>query len=79
MVADGKALPNPYFRNGGPVYHALIIRGYTADAFITNDPGTRSGENFLYAYDTLLHAIHDWNHGNVKDGKRVVLVVDETP
>jgi hypothetical protein len=75
-VADGKALPNPYFRNGGPVYHALIIRGYTDDSFITNDPGTRLGENFLYRYDDLLNAIRDWNGGDVKHGERVVLVVE---
>lgn len=75
-VADGKALPNPYFRNGGPVYHALIIRGYTEDSFITNDPGTRFGENFMYKYDDIMNAIHDWNEGDVKNGKPAVLVVD---
>ena len=76
VVADGKVLPNPHFRNGGPVYHTLIIRGYTSDSFITNDPGTKFGENFLYKHNDLLNAIHDWNGGNVKEGKRSVLTVD---
>ncbi len=76
VVADGKALPNPHFRNGGPVYHALTIRGYTEDSFITNDPGTQFGENFLYKYDDLMRAIHDWNDGDVKEGEPVVLVVE---
>ena len=75
VVADGKALPNPHFRNGGPVYHALIIRGYTEDSFITNDPGTWRGENFVYKYEDLMNAIRDWNSGDVKQGRRVVLAL----
>lgn len=76
VVADGKVLPNPHFRSGGPVYHALIIRGFTKDSFITNDPGTKFGENFMYKYKELLNAVHDWNEGDVKNGKSVVLVVE---
>lgn len=76
VVAYGKILPNPHFRNGGPEYHALIIRGYTEDSFITNDPGTQFGENFVYKYNDLLNAIHDWNNGDVANGKSVVLVLE---
>lgn len=76
VVADGKVLPNSHFRNGGPVYHALIIRGYTGTEFITNDPGTQFGRGFKYKYEDLLNAVHDWNGGDVKNGKRVVLVVE---
>lgn len=76
VVADGKVLPNPHFRNGGPVYHALIIRGYDEDEFITNDPGTQFGKNFKYKYDDLMNAIHDWNNGNVSEGKKVILVIE---
>lgn len=76
VVADGKALPNPHFQNGGPLYHALVIRGYTEDSFITNDPGTQFGENFLYAYSDLMNAIHDWNDGDVPNGEKIVLVVE---
>lgn len=75
LPADGKTLPNPYFRNGGPAYHMLAVRGYTADRFITNDPGTRRGENFLYTYDGLLNAVHDWNGGDVPHGRRVMIIV----
>ena len=75
-VADGKVLPNPYFRNGGPVYHALIIRGYTEDKFITNDPGSGWSKNFAYKYDVLMNAIHDWNDGDVPNGRKVILVVE---
>lgn len=75
-VADGKILPNPYFRNGGPVYHALIIRGYTEDSFITNDPGSGWSKNYEYKYDVLLNSIHDWNDGDVPNGRKVILVVE---
>ncbi len=76
-VADGKVLPNQYFRNGGPEYHALIIRGYTDKTFITNDPGTQFGNNFEYKYADLLNAIYDWNGGDVKNGRKVILVIDK--
>ncbi len=76
IVADGKELPNPHYRAGGPIYHALVIRGYTPTQFITNDPGTQFGENFLYNYSDLMNAIHDWNDGDVPNGKHVVLVVE---
>jgi len=76
VVADGKVLPNPHFTNGGPEYHALIIRGYTFDSFITNDPGTQFGENFVYKYKDLMDAIHDWNGGDVKNGRSVVLILE---
>ena len=76
VVADGKILPNPHFSGDGPDYHALVVRGYTETTFITNDPGTQFGENFEYAYDDLLNAIRDWNDGDVKSGKRVVMVME---
>lgn len=75
VVADGKALKNPHFQNGGPEYHALVIRGYTEKTFITNDPGTQFGENYEYPYDRLMNAIRDWNGGDVKSGRRTVLVI----
>jgi hypothetical protein len=76
VLANGKDLPNPYFSGEGPDYHALVIRGYTEDKFITNDPGTRRGENFAYNYNDLINAIHDWNGGDVENGRKVVLVVE---
>ena len=73
-LANGKMLPNPYFSNGGPEYHALIIKGFTDTHFITNDPGTQHGAEFLYTYNDLLNALADWNGGNVKNGRPVILV-----
>lgn len=76
LPAYGKALPNPNFRNGGPVYHMVLIKGYLKDGrWITNDTGTRLGSNFLYSQDSLMQANHDWNNGDVAHGDRVILVV----
>lgn len=76
VPAHGKSLFNPYFRNGGPVYHMLLIKGYTPTHFITNDPGTRRGADFTYPYNVLMNATHDLNKGKVLEGARRVIVVD---
>lgn len=74
-LVHGKSLKNKYFTEGGPEYHTLVIRGYTEDSFITNDPGTKWGKNFLYPYDRLMGALHDWNDGNVVTGTPTILVL----
>lgn len=77
VPAAGRELGNPFFTAPGPIYHMLVIRGYTQDGrFITNDPGTKHGQAYLYTFDTIMNALHDWNGGNeIKEGKKVVLVV----
>lgn len=75
----GKLLPNPYFRNGGPLYHMLVVKGYTADRFITNDPGTRRGADYTYSFDALMKAAHDWNGGDVVHGQPMMVVVIPNP
>ena len=77
VPAAGRLLGNPYFTAPGPIYHMLVIRGYTQDdQFIVNDPGTSRGESFLYDFDTLLYALHDWNNGGeINQGRKVVIVL----
>ncbi len=76
IPAHGKSLANPHFRNGGPLYHMLVITGYLADGrFITNDPGTRFGKDFLYTEANLLTSIRDWNGGEVTSGEQVMLIL----
>ncbi len=76
VPAAGRQLGNPFFTEPGPIYHMLVIRGYTADGkFITNDPGTKRGEAFLYPFDVVMNAMHDWNGGEVQSGKKVVIVI----
>lgn len=70
MPANGKKLNNPNFRNGGPEYHMLVIKGYDSENFITNDPGTRKGEGYIYPYDTILNSIK-----NPAGGGKSILVL----
>jgi hypothetical protein len=79
IPTSGKRLfaGNPYFRNGGPLYHMLVIKGYTKDGkFITNDPGIGRGESYVYKEDLLFDAIHDWNGGKVTEGEKLMIVID---
>jgi hypothetical protein len=78
VPAAGKLLKNPYFRNGGPLYHMLIIKGYTKDGrFITNDPGTRRGADFTYDMDALYNAIHDWSDDkDILKGRKAMIVIE---
>jgi len=72
----GRALGNPNFSGAGPLYHMLVVRGITKDGlFITNDPGTRNGEAYLYKASVLMNAVHDWNGGDVQNGRRAMIVV----
>ena len=78
VPAAGKLLKNPYFRGGGPLYHMLIIKGYTKDGrFITNDPGTRRGADFTYDMDALYNAIHDWREDrDILQGRKVMIIIE---
>ncbi|MBI4714026.1 C39 family peptidase [Candidatus Uhrbacteria bacterium] len=77
VPAAGRLLGNPNFTAPGPIYHMIVIRGYTKDGkFITNDPGTKNGEAYIYDFDTVMNAMHDWNDGaEITEGKKVVLIV----
>lgn len=75
LPAAGQQLGNPNFTSPGPLYHMLVIRGYTQDSFITNDPGTRNGEAYVYKITKLMSAMHDWNGGDVEHGRKVVIVI----
>lgn len=73
----GRELGNPNFTAPGPLYHMMVIKGYTPKVFITNDPGTRNGHDFQYTYDRILNVNHDWNGGNVKSGRKVMVVISK--
>ena len=78
VPAAGRQLHNPYYRQPGPLYHMLVLRGYTKDGYVlTNDPGTKNGEQYAYRWEVLLNAIHDWNGGDIENGQKVVVVVSK--
>lgn len=76
LPAAGKFLKNPNFKNGGPFYHMLVAKGYTKSTIITNDPGTRHGENYAYDQEIIWTAIHDWNNGDVENGQKVMIIAE---
>lgn len=77
VPASGRELKNPFFKQPGPVYHMLVIRGYKSDKFITNDPGTKHGENYIYDFKTILDANHEWNNGDVPNGRKMMVLVSK--
>jgi hypothetical protein len=80
VPAAGRQLGNPNFKGKGPIYHMLVLRGYDDQAgeFITNDPGTRKGEGYRYKYQTLIAAIHDWDH-QLAEGGMTDEEIESTP
>ncbi len=77
IPAAGRTLGNPYFSGDGPWYHMLVITGYEEGNFITNDPGTKRGENFIYNREVLLNAIHDWTgvKEEIQTGSKAMVVI----
>lgn len=72
----GRELGNPNYHQPGPLYHMLVIKGYRKNGdFITNDPGTRKGADYIYKEKVIMDAIHDWNDGDVYKGKKVIIIV----
>ncbi|TAK03899.1 hypothetical protein EPO34_01945 [Patescibacteria group bacterium] len=76
MPAAGRELHNPYFKQPGPLYHMIVIRGWTEEGFITNDPGTRRGEGYVYPFETIMDAMDDWDaeEGGLSGAKRVLVI-----
>ena len=75
LPTAGRKLGNPNFKSPGPIYHMLVVRGWNEKNIITNDPGTRKGENYQYSPDVLYKAIHDWNNGDIDNGKKAMIVI----
>lgn len=70
----GRDIGNPNFTPPGPVYHMLVIKGYDAQNFITNDVGTRKGESYVYKKEVIMKNMHDWNPQDIHLGAKKILV-----
>lgn len=73
----GKELKNPNFKNGGPNYHMSVIKGYDTEKMhiVTHDVGTRNGANYVYSWDTIERALHDWHDDNILLGESLIIEV----
>lgn len=65
VPVNGRKLPNPFYTSPGPLEHMLVIKGYdlATEEFITNDPGTKRGQDFRYKSDVLEAALRDYPTG----------------
>lgn len=79
---NGQILKNPNFKAPGPERHMLIIKGYDDNQkkFITNDPGTRKGENYCYDENVLFTAINAYPtgyHQKIEKIEKSVIIVSK--
>ena len=86
MPFAGKEIGNPNYKNGGPVYHVMVIKGYkngdSTDAsvqkIITADVGTRNGEDYVYSWSTLQNAMHEFAVPMSRGAKVMIEVLPTT-
>ncbi|MBI4160630.1 MAG: C39 family peptidase [Candidatus Yanofskybacteria bacterium] len=80
VPVNGQKLGNPFFTQPGPYRHMIVIRGWDANKkeFITNDPGTKHGENYRYQEYAIQNAFMDYATGHevpVVEGKTAMIIV----
>lgn len=77
MTLAGRELHNPNFTAPGPVYHALVVKGYADDKFITNDPGTRVGHDYIYDAQIVISANHERNSPDmdIHQGRHAIIII----
>jgi len=73
---SGHDIKNPFYSRQGPYYHMMVIKGYDAKNFITNDVGTRKGADYRYPFEHLMSALHDWDPKDIRMGKRRIIILD---
>ncbi|HBO60378.1 TPA: hypothetical protein DD449_01680 [Candidatus Berkelbacteria bacterium] len=78
VPAAGRDLKNPNYRSPGPIYHMLVVSGYDENHFITQDVGTKRGQNYIYDEDVLFDAIHDWTGtgDTIESGAKNTIIVN---
>jgi hypothetical protein len=79
LPVNGQLINNPNYKQPGPIYHMLVIRGFNSQGLITNDPGTRNGQNYSYSFQTLYDAAADWDHSanTIDQNKKVMIIVSK--
>lgn len=76
---NGRLLGNPFFQTPGPIYHMFVIKGYDETGFITNDPGTKRGQDYRYSWETILNALGDYDHHSKETdpGKPALIILSK--
>lgn len=73
----GQYLGNPNYKNGGPIYHMMVVKGYDTEKMqiVTHDVGTRNGADYVYDWETVEFALHDWHDGDILLGEPRIIEV----
>lgn len=84
VPANGQKLNNPFYTPPGPTEHKLLIKGYDfkTNEFITNDCGTRHGENYRYPKQVLYDAIREYPTGNkepITSVQKIMIIIKKAP
>ncbi len=76
---SGRDVGNPYYSGEGPWYHMLVVTGYDAHNFITNDVGTKRGHNFRFPQERFFNSIHNWTgqKEDIRNGRKAMLVLEK--
>lgn len=79
---NGQTLKNPNFKSPGPERHMVLIKAYDAKKkqFITNDPGTRNGQDYRYGEALLFKAIRAYPtgyHKKIVGVEKSVIIVEK--
>ncbi|QQS22711.1 C39 family peptidase [bacterium] len=79
LPINAKLIKGQQYRNEGPTYHMVVIRGYRNGKFIINDPGTERGNGNEFTFQDLHNAAADWdNHAQeMKPDRKIVLVLSK--
>ncbi len=75
VLVNGRRLGNPFYTQPGPERHTLVIKGFKSDKFITNDPGTKRGADFVYQSTTVMNAIEDYDGNTPGTYQRAMIVL----
>lgn len=77
---SGQTLGNPYYSDDGPVYHAMVIKGYEEGGkIIVSDVGTKRGENYVYSWNTINNSLHEYAEPISKGDKKIIEVLPNHP
>ncbi|MEO8065706.1 MAG: C39 family peptidase [Candidatus Doudnabacteria bacterium] len=78
LPINAKLLANTY-KDNGPTYHMIVVRGFDERGFIINDPGTNSGDGNVYTFETLKNASANWNQttGSMESANKIALILSK--
>lgn len=79
LSINARQLNNPKYLDNGPLYHMIVVRGWTDNGFVVNDPGTTEGNGNTYTFDVLKNAAADWNQNTktMDPNRKIALILSK--